>query len=187
MTTTPPGPDKNDDNGEVDDAEVVPLAVWPCAQAPAKQQRAGLYLPECRQHPGKMLPDLARRVVRAYSRPGDLVVDPMYGSGTTLVEAARLGRRAIGVDLEDRWVDLATRNLDHASTRPHGRAPTRGSHWCRCPRRREPTFHPADRRARGTRPPGAPPPARVTVLRDTDVDRGPRWSSLTLGTGAASD
>jgi tRNA G10 N-methylase Trm11 len=66
-----------------------------------------------------MLPDLARRIVRAYSRPGDLVVDPMCG--TTLVEAARLGRRAIGVDLEDRWVDLATRNLDHildAASRP---------------------------------------------------------------------
>lgn len=89
------------------------MAVWPCAQTTAQQQRAGRYLPECREHPGKMLPDLARRIIRAYSRPGDLVVDPMCGTGTTIVEAARLHRHATGVDLEQRWVDLATRNLDH--------------------------------------------------------------------------
>jgi modification methylase len=121
MTTTPPEHDNRDANDADSPEEVVPLAVWPCAQATAQRQRAGVYLPECREHPGKMLPDLARRIVRAYSRPGDLVVDPMCGTGTTLVEAARLGRRAIGVDLEARWVDLAARNLDHIlddTTRP---------------------------------------------------------------------
>lgn len=99
----------DDSDGE----EAVPLAVWPCAQTTAQRQRAGTYLPECREHPGKMLPDLARRIIRSYSRPGDLVVDPMCGIGTTIVEAARLRRRAVGVDVEDRWVDLAARNLDH--------------------------------------------------------------------------
>ncbi|MBW3604369.1 MAG: site-specific DNA-methyltransferase [Actinobacteria bacterium] len=83
-----------------------------------------MYLPECREHPGKMLPDLARRIVRCYSRRGDLVVDAMCGNGTTIVEAARLHRRAVGVDVEDRWVDLAARNLDHMlddATRPLAR------------------------------------------------------------------
>jgi tRNA G10 N-methylase Trm11 len=116
MTTTPPNPGRDDaDTNDADEVdEIVPVAVWPCAQATAQRQRAGSYLPECREHPGKMLPDLARRIVRAYSRPDDLVVDPMCGTGTALVEAARLGRRAIGVDLEARWVDLTARNLDHA-------------------------------------------------------------------------
>ncbi|MGH9127431.1 MAG: TRM11 family SAM-dependent methyltransferase [Acidimicrobiales bacterium] len=60
-----------------------------------------------------MLPDLARRIVTEYSRPGQLVVDPMAGTGTTLVEAALLGRRAIGVELETRWAALARANADH--------------------------------------------------------------------------
>ena len=106
---------------DADGEEAVPLAVWPCAQTTAQRQRAGTYLPECREHPGKMLPDLASRIIRSYSRAGDLICDPMCGTGTTIVEAARLGRCAVGVDVEARWVDLAARNLDHIlddATRP---------------------------------------------------------------------
>jgi hypothetical protein len=61
-----------------------------------------------------MLPELARRVITAYSDPGDLVVDPMCGIGTTLVEAIHLDRDALGVELERRWTSLATANLAHA-------------------------------------------------------------------------
>ncbi len=95
------------------ESESVPLAVWPCAQTTAQYQRAGRYLPASTRHPGKMLPELARRIITAYSVPGDLVVDPMAGIGTTLVEAAALGRRCLGVDLEPRWADLTAANLDH--------------------------------------------------------------------------
>jgi modification methylase len=108
MTTTttprcPSRPDRPD----------VPLAIWPVAQTTAQWQRAGRYLPACTSHPGKMLPELARRIVCEYSSPGALVLDPLAGIGTTLAEAALLGRRAVGVELEDRWVALATQNLDH--------------------------------------------------------------------------
>ena len=98
----------------------MPLAVWPCAQTSAQYQRAGRYLPASSRHPGKMLPELARRLVTEYCPPGGLVVDPMCGIGTTLVEAAALGRRAVGVELEPRWAELARANLDHAlpPTRP---------------------------------------------------------------------
>src|SRR6266498_4829503 len=92
----------------------VPLAVWPVAQVSAQYQRAGRYHPDSSAHPGKMLPALARRIVEEYSEPGALVVDPMAGIGTTLVEAAALGRRAVGVELESRWVALARQNLDCA-------------------------------------------------------------------------
>lgn len=61
-----------------------------------------------------MLPALARRAVEAYSAPGELIVDPMCGIGTTLVEALHLGRRAVGVELESRWAKLARANLAHA-------------------------------------------------------------------------
>src|SRR5687768_16346940 len=90
------------------------LSVWPVAQAPARVQRRGRYLPSSTAHPGKMLPALARAAIARYSEPGDLVVDPMCGIGTTLVEAIHLGRRAIGVELEPKWASIAAGNVLHA-------------------------------------------------------------------------
>jgi modification methylase len=72
-----------------------------------------------------MLPALARRAIETYSDPGDLVVDPMCGIGTTLVEAADLERRAVGVELEGRWAKLAAANLDKAHRDGRARAQTR--------------------------------------------------------------
>jgi hypothetical protein len=48
----------------------------------------------------KCPPQLARYAIRYYSRPGDTVLDPMAGSGTTLVEARLLGRTAVGVEID---------------------------------------------------------------------------------------
>lgn len=87
------------------------LSVWPVTQQVAATQRRGRYLPESREHPGRMLPALARRAIETYTAPGDLVIDPMCGIGTTLVEAIHLGRRAFGVELEHRWTALAASNV----------------------------------------------------------------------------
>lgn len=65
-----------------------------------------------------MLPELARRAISAYSQPGELVVDPLCGIGTTLVEAIHLDRNAVGVEREPGWAALASANLAHA--RDHG-------------------------------------------------------------------
>jgi SAM-dependent methyltransferase len=92
----------------------LPLSVWPTAQQPAATQRAGRYLPGTTAHPAKMLPAIARQAIGAYSQPGDLVVDPMCGIGTTLVEAIHLGRDAIGIELESRWAELASANIAYA-------------------------------------------------------------------------
>ena len=48
----------------------------------------------------KFPPQLAAWAIETYSRPGETVCDPMVGSGTTLVEAARLGRAAVGFDID---------------------------------------------------------------------------------------
>jgi tRNA G10 N-methylase Trm11 len=87
------------------------LSVWPVAQQTAREQRRRRYLPDSTAHPGKMLPELARSVIRAYSDPGELVLDPMCGIGTTLVEAIHLDRDAIGVELERRWTATAAGNV----------------------------------------------------------------------------
>ena len=98
----------------------VPLAVWPCAQRTGQWQRHGRYLPESNRHPAKMLPEIARRAIGFYSRPGDLVLDPMCGIATTLVEAIHQDRRAIGVELEPRWTALAASNVAHARSQGAG-------------------------------------------------------------------
>ncbi|HZT66280.1 MAG TPA: DNA methyltransferase [Acidimicrobiales bacterium] len=91
-----------------------PISIWPTAQQGAPAQRRGRYLPVSGTHPAKMLPAIAARAIATYTAPGDLVVDPMCGIGTTLVEAAHLGRDAIGVEYEARWAGLAEANLAHA-------------------------------------------------------------------------
>jgi hypothetical protein len=73
-----------------------------------------------------MVPELARRIVTEYSSPGQRVVDPMAGIGTTVVEAALLGRRAVGVEVDAHWAAIARTNLDHALNRKqHARAEIR--------------------------------------------------------------
>ena len=50
--------------------------------------------------PAKFPPQLPAYMIQQLSDPGDLVLDPMLGSGTTLVEAIRLGRRGVGYDID---------------------------------------------------------------------------------------
>jgi modification methylase len=90
------------------------LSVWPTAQQDARTQRRGRYLPESISHPAKMLPAIAATAISRYTRPGDLVADPMCGIGTTLVEAVHLGRDGLGVEYEDRWASLAAANVGRA-------------------------------------------------------------------------
>ena len=90
------------------------LSVWATGQASPAVQRRGRYVPESSAHPAKMLPAVAAHAITHYTRPGELVLDPMCGIGTTLVEAVHRGRRAVGVEYETRWAQLARANLDLA-------------------------------------------------------------------------
>jgi modification methylase len=95
-------------------AEPHDLSVWATAQTTGPVQRRGRYVPASVKHPARMLPAIAAHAVHAYTRPGDLVLDPMCGIGTTLVEAVHAGRDAIGVEYESRWSDIADANISHA-------------------------------------------------------------------------
>src|SRR3954470_23487020 len=91
-------------------------SVWLTCQQAARDQRRGRYVPQTSSHPGKMLPNLAAQAISSYTAPGDLVFDPMCGSGTTLVEAMYLGRHGIGIDIEPRFAALAADNVALASS-----------------------------------------------------------------------
>jgi tRNA1(Val) A37 N6-methylase TrmN6 len=87
--------------------------VWATAQHTPARQRHGRYVPESMAHPAKMLPAVAAHAIATYTQPGELVLDPMCGIGTTLVEALHQGRRAVGVEYETRWAEIARTNIDH--------------------------------------------------------------------------
>ena len=56
--------------------------------------------PERQGYPTQKPLALLERIIKASSNPGDTVLDPFMGSGTTIVAAQRLGRRAIGIEIE---------------------------------------------------------------------------------------
>ncbi|KPK44841.1 MAG: hypothetical protein AMK72_11605 [Planctomycetes bacterium SM23_25] len=60
-------------------------------------------------HPCQMPVKLLERIILACSNPGDVVLDPFAGSGTTLVAAARNGRRWVGVELSQDYAERAAK------------------------------------------------------------------------------
>jgi len=61
-------------------------------------------------YPGATPSYIVWNVIQRYTRPGDMVVDPMAGSGTTLDVARELGRRALGYDLNPTRPDIFRRD-----------------------------------------------------------------------------
>ena len=64
-----------------------------------------------REHPAIYPYKLASDLIKAYSNEGDLVVDPMCGSGTTLQAAQFLKRRAVGIDVNPDYCELSRARL----------------------------------------------------------------------------
>lgn len=72
------------------------------------------YRPErgaARVHPAQKPIALMRDLIGAFSDPGETILDPFMGSGTTLRAAKDLGRRAVGVELEERYCELAAERM----------------------------------------------------------------------------
>ena len=64
-----------------------------------------------RVHPTQKPEPLMVALVSDFSDVGETVLDPFMGSGTTLVAAKRLGRKAIGIELDERYCEVAAKRL----------------------------------------------------------------------------
>jgi site-specific DNA-methyltransferase (adenine-specific) len=62
-------------------------------------------------HPAKMPAAMARDHIISWSNPGDVILDPFAGSGTTGVEALKLGRRFVGTEIAQDYFDLMNSQL----------------------------------------------------------------------------
>lgn len=67
--------------------------------------------PQADDHPTPKPVELPEFFIGLHTDPGDLVLDPVCGAGTTLVAAKNLGRRSIGIEIEERWCELAAKRL----------------------------------------------------------------------------
>ena len=59
---------------------------------------------EKRIHPTQKPLKLIERIVSASSNPGDLVLDPFAGSGSTLVACEKLGRNCVAIEMDDKYI-----------------------------------------------------------------------------------
>jgi site-specific DNA-methyltransferase (adenine-specific) len=62
-------------------------------------------------HPATMPPAMARDHIRTWSDPGEIVLDPFAGSGTTLAEARAQQRPSIGIEIEEKYCEIAANRL----------------------------------------------------------------------------
>ena len=63
-------------------------------------------------HPSPRPLDTMQHIVQLAAPPDGIVIDPFMGSGTTLRAAKDLGRRAIGIEIEERYCEIAARRLE---------------------------------------------------------------------------
>ncbi|MBN2873805.1 MAG: site-specific DNA-methyltransferase [Spirochaetales bacterium] len=72
-------------------------------------------MPENTDHPTQKPENLVARLLLASSAPGDLVLDPFLGSGTTAVTARKLGRRFVGIERSGAYCALSLKRLETAA------------------------------------------------------------------------
>ena len=80
--------------------------MWDISTEPRRREAGGID-----DHPAVMPMALARRCIRITSRPGDVVLDPYAGSGTTLLAAKELSRSWVGIELKPEYVELIERRI----------------------------------------------------------------------------
>jgi site-specific DNA-methyltransferase (adenine-specific) len=66
---------------------------------------------ESRYHPTQKPVELMKWILNKYSKPTDLILDPFLGSGTTAIAAKQIHRRYIGIEISQKYCDIARQRL----------------------------------------------------------------------------
>lgn len=86
-------------------------------------------MPENTAHPTQKPEKLVAKLILASSNPGDVVLDPFLGSGTTSVVAAKLGRHYIGIEQNEQYCVWAEKRLEMAASDTSIQGYTDGVFW----------------------------------------------------------
>jgi len=65
-------------------------------------------------HPAVFPLSLAKDHIQSWSNPGEMILDPFMGSGTTGVAAVQMGRKFIGIEREERYFEIACKRIEQA-------------------------------------------------------------------------
>lgn len=90
-----------------------PSDVWQIAKVTSGKKRASK---ERTFHPAQFPMDMIERVIKGFSNPGDLVMDPFIGSGTTAEVALKYKRKIIGFEIKKEYCDLIVDRLERNVT-----------------------------------------------------------------------
>ena len=90
---------------QVYNSKKVPGNVW-------EFSRVRYRMDEYENHPTQKPVALLERVIKASSREGDIVLDPFSGSFTTSFVAKKLGRKSIGIELQEEYIKIGLRRLN---------------------------------------------------------------------------
>jgi len=86
-------------------------------------------MPENTDHPAQKPEKLFAKLVLASSNPGDIVLDPFVGSGTSAVVAKKLGRKFIGIECEAEYCAYTQKRLELANNAPSIQGYADGVFW----------------------------------------------------------
>lgn len=86
-------------------------------------------MPENTDHPTQKPEKLVAKIILASSKLNDIVFDPFLGSGTTSVVAKKLGRRYVGIEIDEQYCCLAEKRLDTAGIEKNIQGYSGGVFW----------------------------------------------------------
>lgn len=91
--------------------------VWQCKTAGQENICCAL------DHPAMMSEELCEGLLLSWSNPGDTVLDPFVGSGTTCAMALRHGRKTVGIDISEDYLKMSIERLRRPGRRPRPAKP----------------------------------------------------------------
>ena len=108
-----------------EEREIPPDRVLNFDATPGFRGWSHLFTEDSKTHPAKMNLNLLHWIIDTYTEPGDTVLDPMAGTGSTAVLAAIAGRDGVAVEYETAFFDMAEANMNKAhrqgTFKPKGR------------------------------------------------------------------